>query len=106
MLLTENRLNSIMIPAMISECEDVHCQDPFHKEALDWLAAELLEGVQDSAEATLPVPKTMETKGKKPTPGFQTKVKPLKDTAYFWHQVWKSASSPINCQLDNEKNKK
>ena len=98
-MMLENRLNSIVIPTMLSECEDVHCQDPVPKKALEWLAAELLEGVQDSAEATLPVPKTSESNGKKPTPGFQTKVKTFKDTAYFWHQVWKSASSPINCQL-------
>ena len=86
-ILLENRLNSIVIPTMVSECDDVHCQDPVHKEALDWLTTELLEGVQDCAEATLPVPETVESKGRKPTPGFKAKVKPFKDIAYKWHQL-------------------
>ena len=98
-LLLENRLESIKMPTQVTECENVHCRDPVHLEALDWAATELLEGVQDCAEATLPVPKAGEAKDRKATPGFKTRVKPFKDVAYFWHQVWKSASSPLNCEL-------
>ena len=48
------RLESIVIPTQISECKNIHCQDKTCLAAIDWFAAEVLEGLQDSAEETLP----------------------------------------------------
>ena len=87
------------MPTQVTEWERVNCRDPVHLEALDWAATELLEGVQNCSEATLPVPNAREAMDRKVTPGFKIRVKPFKDVAYFWHQVWKSASSPLNCEL-------
>ena len=97
--LLDTRLSSIVIPTQVTECVDVHCQDPVHLEAIDWLSIEIPEGVQDCAEAALPLPQAGGSEGKKSTPGFRTRVQPYKDNAYFWHQVWKSASCPLNSQL-------
>ena len=96
----EEKLNSIIIPTQISECSDLHCKDPVHLEAVDWLATEILESVQSSAELSLPCPKAGSGENKrKITPGFNQKVKPHRDTAFFWHSIWKSAGRPINTQL-------
>ena len=32
-------------------------------------------------------------------PGWSDFVKPFRDKAYFWSQVWKSAGRPLNCEL-------
>ena len=34
--------------------------------------------------------------GHKPVPGWNDSVKPFRDTAYFWHQIWLSCGKPIN----------
>ena len=93
-------LQTIMVPAQISECCDPHCKDTEHLEAIDWLSAEVLEAVQRAGEETLPFPKAGSSKiGKKSTPGFKVQVKPFKEDAYFWHSIWKSAGRPLNTQL-------
>ena len=98
--LLDTRMTSIMVPSQVSECTNVHCRDEVHLEALDWYCAEVMQGVQDSAEGSLPLPTGGgEDIKKKVTPGFNTHVKPFKETAQFWHSVWKSAGRPINCQL-------
>ena len=89
-----------MIPAQISNCHDPHCKIEEHQEAIDWYSAQVLEAVQRAGEESLPFPKAGSSrKGKKITPGFDTKVKPFKEDAYFWHSVWKSAGRPLNTQL-------
>ena len=35
----------------------------------------------------------------KHVPGWKTHVKPFRDKAFFWHQVWTSAGRPINTTL-------
>ena len=35
----------------------------------------------------------------KPVPGWSLTVKPFRDKAHFWHQVWISAGRPLNTQL-------
>jgi hypothetical protein len=98
--LVDLRLSSIMVPTHVSECRDVHCHNEEHKEAIDWYATEVLMAVQDAAEEALPSPGTGHQNNKvKVTPGFNDKVKPFKDSAYFWHNVWKSAGRPLNTEL-------
>ena len=93
-------MRSIIIPTQLTECRDPHCKKEEHIAACDWFAAELLEGIQDSAEETLPKPKEGgSNKGSKVTPGFREQVQPSKDTAHIWHAVWKSAGRPVNTQL-------
>ena len=96
------RLESIAIPTQVSECKKIHCQDETHLAAIDWFAAEVLEGLQDSAENTLPVPKgghKEDQNKRKVTPGFREHVQPAKETAHFWHCIWKSAGRPQNTEL-------
>ena len=56
----------------------------------------LLKIVEDSAFATLPVNKSEKSKIKNKKPGWSENVKPVRETAFFWSQVWKSAGRPIN----------
>ena len=57
----------------------------------------LLETLQEVAEASLPTPGSV--KSRKVIPGWNQAVKPFKDKAYFWHQVWVSMGRPINCEI-------
>ena len=91
---------SIGIPTQVEDCKNPHSRDEEHLEACDWYDAEVLEGIQESAEATLPKPKGgAKNSGAKITHGFRENVQPSKDKAHFWHSVWKSAGRPINTQL-------
>ena len=40
-------------------------------------------------------------KRKQRLPNWKEDVCPVKDTAHFWHAVWKSAGKPMNCHLHN-----
>ena len=98
--LLETKLNSIVIPAQITECNNLHCKDEIHLEAVDWLATEVLEAVQSAAEEALPFPNIGNKEHRhKVTPGFNERVKPFKEKAYFWHSIWKSAGRPLNTNL-------
>ena len=94
----DTELGSVMIPAQLSDCQDPHCKDKEHLMAIDWFVTETLEAVQRAGEQTLPFPKAGRPT-KKVTPGFDERVKPHKETAYFWHSVWKSAGRPINTEV-------
>jgi hypothetical protein len=98
--LLDTRLESIAIPSQVTECRNLHCKDEVHLEAIDWHTAEVLEAVQAAGEGALPCPKAGSSKERrKVTPGFNVRVKPFKETAYFWSAVWKSAGSPLNTHL-------
>ena len=51
------RFMYIAVPTQVSEFRNPNCKDEEHLAACDWFNAELIEGIQDSAEATLPKPK-------------------------------------------------
>ena len=50
---------------------------------------------------TLPVavPSAQQTKKRKTTSGWNSLVQPFREKALFWHEVWKSAGKPLNCEL-------
>ena len=98
--LTE-QLSRIYTPVSALSCQDVHCKDPKHKEDLDSYTLEVLEIVQSVAENTLPTPAATSKANRSIRPGWLSEVKPFRDKAYFWYQVWKSAGKPINTQLHN-----
>ena len=88
------------MPVQVSECRDLHCKNKEHLEAIDWFAAKVIEAIQTAAETALPCPRPGGGSGqRKVTPGFNENVKPFKEIAYFWHQVWKSAGCPVNSEL-------
>ena len=99
--LLEERLAMLTTPESVINCGDVHCRDSQHKEDLDKYTIEVLEAVQSVAEESLPVPASSNKDGRKISirPGWLGEVKPYRDNAYFWHQIWKSAGRPINTQL-------
>ena len=67
-------LQHIAIPTQVSECNDPHCKEEEHLEAIDWFSAETLEAVQRAGWSALPCPKAGKSReGKKATPGFTEK---------------------------------
>ena len=102
--LLEDRLNSLTIPQSVLECRDVKCRDTTHRVELDSFAMDLLETLQEIAETSLPMPAVGENSKAKGQsngviPGWKEAVKPFKDKAYFWHQVWVSLGRPINTEI-------
>ena len=96
----EERLSQLIVPETVSSCTDVHCQQPSHKEDLDQYTLAVLETVQQVAEDTLPIPTVGSTrKGRSITPGWKSEVKPFRDNAFFWLQVWESCGRPVNTEV-------
>ena len=76
----------------------MHCQDTGHRDDLDKFTLDVLETIQTVAEEVLPVP-TPSNRAPSIRPGWLDEVKQYKETAYFWHQVWRSAGRPLNTEL-------
>ena len=78
------------------------CKDEAHKDALDDLAKDILGAVEKSAFETLPLMENKNSQRKNTIiPGWKEEVKPHRDTAVFWHQIWVSCGKPINCEVHN-----
>ena len=95
------KLSSISISETLQNCSNVKCRVPEHCNETDEFISNILECVESAATEALPVPpppKTLPSKCKL-VPGWKSEVKPFRDTAYFWHQVWVSAGKPINTEL-------
>ena len=97
--LLEERLGQITIPQSVLECRDVKCREAHHISDLDMFAMSLLETLQEVAETSLPIPALNNGKSKRNIPGWNHSVKPFKEKAYFWHQVWVSLGRPVNCEI-------
>ena len=93
MKVLEDKISKLDIPSSVTRCRNVKCRDPEHRQDLDILTIELLETVQEVAEDSLPVPTAGDSnnrKDKKVTPGWSELVRPFRDEAYFWNQIWLS----------------
>ena len=106
----EQKLINLTVPESVTGCNNVHCQDHGHREDLDNYTLEVLSTVQVVAEMCLSMPvstKSSSTK-KKIRPGWSDEVKPYRDNAYFWHQIWQSCGRPVNTEVHKimKKNKK
>ena len=95
----EQRLADLSIPDSVTNCHDMHCRDASHKEDLDQYTLAVLDTIQDAAEVNLPTPAPKNSSMKKIVPGWIDEVKPFRDKAFFWHQIWKSCGRPINNEI-------
>ena len=96
----EEKLGEIIFCNEVSMCKNLSCKDPRHREELDTFTLNILGTVQDVAEQTLPIPPP--GRGCKPgkaIPGWREEVKPFRDQAYFWHQLWQSCGRPLNNEV-------
>ena len=101
----EESLSNIVVPHCLHECKNLKCKNRDHCDSVDELAIEVLETVQLTAESILTCPFSGGA-GSRPTgaagkavPGWSARVKPYRETAYFWHQVWLSCGKPINNEV-------
>ena len=97
--LLNQKLLTLEIPTSVNSCFDVHCKEPEHCDNADQLMGQILEAVEEAAKDSLPTKKTSPSTRKKVTPGWKIHVKPFRDKAFFWSQVWKSADKPIGTVL-------
>ena len=96
----ETKLHDLHIPECLKCCRDVHCRDTDHLNIIDSFISQLLGIVEQEARENLPIIQNKSFK-KKPKPGWSELVKPFRETALFWSQVWKSAGCPQNTVLHN-----
>ena len=59
----------------------------------------VLENIQAAAEISLPIPGAKSAMKNSAIPGWTSEVKPYRDAAFFWHQIWKSCGCPINSEI-------
>ena len=96
----ENALLQLNFPATLTNCRDVHCDDPAHCEEADKMIIEILQCVEKSAYSNLPAPAPPKPKHSRSNkPGWHSLVQPYRESAHFWHQVWDSAGRPMNTEL-------
>ena len=97
----EENLSSIAIPSSVLHCKDLKCKNDEHCESVDNLAIKVLETVQATAESSLSYPGSRAgcSSTTRVVPGWSESVKPYRDNAYFWHQVWLSCGKPINNEV-------
>ena len=82
-----------------TRCKNVHCNNASHRDELDNLMANILGVVEQTAADTLKKNRYPNQKQKNRFPDWKEEVDPAKDTAQFWHAIWKSAGKPTNCCL-------
>ena len=98
----DEKLSHISVPAQVLECVDVNCSDKEHCDLVDKLTIEVLETVQVVAEETLPLTSVSNSsKVLNTIPGWNDIVKPYRENAIFWHQIWTSCGKPLNCEVHN-----
>ena len=77
------------------------CRSIDHCDKADEFISKVLQSVEDAAAEALPTPSEPRTlpSRTKVFPGWKTFVKPFRDNAFFWHQVWSSAGRPLNTEM-------
>ena len=97
----DDQLAVLNVPESVSLCQDVHCQDENHCNDADVFMTSILDAISDAAHNSLPVSNKSPNQCKRETskPGWSQFVKPFRDNAFFWSQVWNSAGRPLHCQL-------
>ena len=91
------RLSLIPYPEDALDCENVLCQNPDHKPAVDIYTIDVMEAISLSVKNNIPY--TNPTSSKKIIPGWNEIVKPFKENAKFWYAIWQSAGRPQNNNL-------
>lgn len=95
----DSKLKLISVPDSVAFCKDVHCDNLEHQNDIDLYITEVLQLVEEEALSNLPVIQPKNCIKKKLIPGWSEQVKPFRDAAFFWNQVWKSAGKPLNTVL-------
>ena len=96
-IILNEKLAQVSLSETVKNCSNVKCRDTSHCNEIDKFISSLLECVENAAIEALPVPHP--PKLRKIVPGWKSEVKPFRDTAYFWHQIWVSSGKPINTEL-------
>ena len=87
----EEQLRILNVPDSVINCQNVHCKDETHCADADIFMTSILDAINVAAHNSLPVsnPPHNQSKRKTTRPGWSEFVKPFRDKAFFWCQVWK-----------------
>jgi hypothetical protein len=85
-------LQNINIPATVTRCNNVNCT--IHRAEIDQLYEDIVAACLESSSECIPSSVFKEKVGT--IPGWNEFVSRDRDTAMFWHRLWKSAGSPHN----------
>ena len=99
--LLNEKLLAIEIPSSVNNCKNIKCKEPGHCDDADQMISQILEAVEYTAKDSLPNMMSGPSIRKKVIPGWKKEVKPFRDKAFFWSQVWKSAGKPTGTVLHN-----
>ena len=83
-------MQCIKIPYSTLYCEDWHCKE--HSSVLQKFHDDIVDSCVRSAEKT--IPKISAKIKAHSIPGWNDHVRPLHETALFWHRIWKESGFP------------
>ena len=78
-------------------CNDPNCNDHNHFRDIDKYCSHILHSIDTAVKVNIPVVSSHSNV----KPGWSEHVKPFQDDARFWHSIWVSMGSPINCEIHN-----
>ena len=94
------KLHQIEIPNDAIECQNVHCKSESHRNDIDTFALEIMSSLENAANESLPMNNSSSSNiPAKNIAGWNDEIKPYKEKANFWYQVWISAGRPMNNEL-------
>lgn len=86
------RLSSVHVPSEALLCTNLHCNNEEHFQDINLYSLEISKACIASAEDTIPYSRPPGTKGR--IPGWNERVRPLREKSIFWHTIWNECGRP------------
>lgn len=81
-------IGGLVVPSDALSCNDLTCS--VHQQVIQEYADALVAALTNAADATIPKTKVKSSR----VPGWNDGVREHRDTAIFWHAIWKQCGSP------------
>lgn len=86
----DNNLSDIRMPWQALQCNDTACSNEVHLQQINAFHNDIIDACIKSSDKHIPI----RSKSAKSKPGWVEHVQPHKETALFWHQLWKDNGCP------------
>ena len=92
----DDMLSNIVLPTDAISCDDFFCKD--HQNDIEVFHDSIVRSCLNAAELTIPHSVTVNANlsRRQSIAGWSDSVRESRDTAIFWHSIWKSCQSPRN----------
>ena len=91
-VLDEYLTSRISLPQDALSCTDVHCT--IHSTALQAHYKSLVDACLFASSECIPHSSPFNTRQRQVVPGWNAYIRPLKEDAIFWHNIWKECGRP------------